>query len=192
MTPKNSLALWSTKPRLDTSGIRGFKIDGVYCRLIALTRGQFAIVWESDYQWINQWIWYAQRTKDGKKHYAVRVWRDANGKTIKLKMHRVILGLAPNDPRVGDHIRPEETLRNTRDNLRAANHSESQCNRLKPKHNTSGFKGVRWNERKQKYQADIWVGRKHYNLGYSDTPEGASKKYEAGVLKHHGSFGQVK
>jgi hypothetical protein len=191
MTPNKSLSSHWSKPRIDTSEIGGFKIDGVYCKLIALTQGQFAIVWESDYEWINQWIWYAQRTKEGTKHYAVRVGKDANGRTIKLKMHRVILGLDHHDPRIGDHIRPADTLRNTRDNLRIANHSESQCNRRKPKHNTSGFKGVRWNKRKLKYQADIWVGKKHYNLGYSDTPEGASKKYEAGILKHHGKFGQV-
>jgi hypothetical protein len=32
-----------------------FKLDGIYCRLIPLTQGQYAIVWASDYEWLMQW-----------------------------------------------------------------------------------------------------------------------------------------
>lgn len=178
--------------RVDLSEIRGFKIDGVLCRLIPLTRGQWTIVEESDYEYLNQWRWYAQQSPYGTKYYAIRADRDSSGKEVKIRMHRVILGLEQDDPRIGDHVRPEQTLNNTRGNLRIANAGESQCNRFMPKNNTSGFKGVHWNKWKNKYQADINVGRKHINLGYSDTPEGASLKYQAGVIKYHGKFGQVK
>src|ERR1700729_3697279 len=40
-----------------------FKIQDVYCRLISLSRGMFAIVNASDYEWLMQWKWYAAKNK---------------------------------------------------------------------------------------------------------------------------------
>ena len=49
-----------------------FKIEGVYCRLIPLTQGQYAIVWESDYRWLMQWKWFAYWSPKTKTFYAIR------------------------------------------------------------------------------------------------------------------------
>lgn len=182
----------SALDRVNLSEIKGFKINGVLCRLIPLTRGLWTIVDASNYEWLMQWRWYAQKRPDGKRHYAVRAARDSSGKEIKIRMHRLILGLDQGDVTLGDHIRPEETLNNTRGNLRLADAGESQRNRHIPKNNTSGLKGVCWDWRKGKYRGDIVVDGKHKYVGYADTIEEAYKKYEAAVAKYHGNFGNAK
>ena len=176
------------KPRKDVSGAHGFKINNAYCRLIPLTNDQLTIVEATDYGWLAQWSWYAQRSPDDLRYYAVRQAKDENGKSIKVFMQREILGLKTGNPLIGDHVRPAETLDNTRGNLRIATRVESQCNRLMPRHNSTGFKGVTWNKADQTYHADIVIRGKHINLGTSPTADGASKKYEAGVIQYHGEF----
>ena len=116
-----------------------FKIDGAYCRLILLTCGQYTIVWESDYRWLMQWKWCASWSEDTKSFYAER--RGTGG--ARIKMHRLILGLRSGDGIRTDH-RNHLTLDNRRENLIGATPTESQRNRMKPKNNTSGYKGVSW------------------------------------------------
>lgn len=59
-------------------------------RLIALTRGQVAMVDRSDYDWLNQWPWYAIWNSVTKSYYAYRDEITANGKK-KIAMARLIM-----------------------------------------------------------------------------------------------------
>ena len=53
-----------------------FKLHGHYCRLIALTQGQFTIVNESRYIEVMQRKWYARWDEDNRSYYAVARGQD--------------------------------------------------------------------------------------------------------------------
>lgn len=76
-------------------------------------------------------------------------------------------------------------------NLRLATNAENLRNRSKPKNNVSGFKGVSWIERYQKWQATIKFDGKNKFLGRFDTREDAADAYNQAALKHHGDFAKV-
>src|SRR5690606_41895037 len=85
-------------------------------KTIPLSKGYEAIVDDEDYEWLNQWKWYALVT--GNKVYAVRSYKE-DGKKITILMHRLITD-AP-DWMMVDHIN-----RIDRDN-RHTNHLVVTC-----------------------------------------------------------------
>jgi hypothetical protein len=72
--------------------------------------------------------------------------------------------------------------------MREATFSQNQHNRPKPRNNTSGYKGVSWNTRYQKWEAKIMHERKHIWLGWFDTAEEASQMYADAAHKYHKEF----
>lgn len=167
-----------------------FKIDGVYCRLIPLSQGQFSIVEEADYEWLMAWKWAAQFCKKMNSYYACRNESHENGTKDNVRMHRLVLGVS--DPKLHvDHIKPGNTLDNRRSNLREATASQNNCNAKLSKANTSGFKGVWFYKRTGKWHAGITINRQKVSLGYFDTPEEASVVRERSALKLHGAFARM-
>lgn len=73
-------------------------------------------------------------------------------------------------------------------NLRPADKTENAWNVGKRSTNTSGFKGVTWNKRWQKWYAQIQINGKRRGLGYFDTPEKAHSAYVEAARKLHGDF----
>ena len=168
-----------------------FKINGYYCRLIPLTQGQYAIVWESDYKWLMQWKWYARWNPGMQCFYASRK-EIINGKMQTIQMHRQILGLAFGDPRTGDHFESGNGLLNTRDNLRVATFADNAHNHRKSRANTSGYIGVRFHRPSGLYVAFIVVNNETKYLGYRKTAETAWKElYVPAAHKYHGEFARV-
>jgi len=76
-------------------------------------------------------------------------------------------------------------------NLRLATDSQNQANSKTPRTNTSGFKGVSYIKRDNKYQAQIIVSGKNIYLGYFETPEKAHKTYCEAAEKYYGEFARV-
>lgn len=74
-----------------------------------------------------------------------------------------------------DHKDRENTLDYRWSNLRPATKSEQNQNRGTQKNNTSGFKGVCWNKRNQKWQAYIYINNQHIYLGLFQKKEDAIK-----------------
>lgn len=130
------------------SPVAPFKIDGVYCRLIPLNHGQYAIVDEADYNSLAMFKWFARRAKNTDTYYAVRNVKMPDGSYKTLLMHHQILGI-----RRIDHADAHNTLDNRRKNLRSANASQNGGNRRKNKNNTSGFKGVSYRKDRGKWVA---------------------------------------
>ena len=71
-------------------------------------------------------------------------------------------------------------------NLRNATYEQNAQNREKNCKNTSGYKGVTWHKRDQRWQAAITIKRKVIHLGYYQDPQDAysayieaSKKYQS-------------
>ena len=123
---------------------------------------------------------------DGWNWYARTNVRRADGSKTAIKMHRLILGLT--DPRVHvDHI-DGNGLNNRRENLRTCNRSENMSNRRKHKNNTSGYKGVCWDNQHGRWRADIKLNGKRKHLGLFTNPEEAYQAYCAAAIKMHGEY----
>lgn len=142
-----------------------FKIEGVYCRLIPLTKGQYTIVDATDYEWLMQWKWCAQWNAATESFYAIRTISLGNGRQSTVRMNRQILGLDQSSSRKGDH-KSGMTLDNRRANLRPANDTESSRNRGLRSDNKTGVTGV--HKRGKRWGASIRVGSKTLWLGTFD------------------------
>ncbi len=81
---------------------------------------------------------------------------------------------------------------NTDDNriekIRPASYSQNGMNRKRRSNNRSGFKGVSWHEKKQKWVARIHVEGKQIFLGYFERVEEAAAAYKTAAVKYHGEF----
>lgn len=73
-------------------------------------------------------------------------------------------------------------------NLRLATKAQNSANSPARSTNTSGFKGVTWNKRRSKWQAQICVDYKHVHLGLYDAKEQAAAAYAAAANYHQGEF----
>lgn len=92
-------------------------------------------------------------------------------------MHRLIWALAKRpDCQSIDHIN-RNRLDNRLDNLRAATHTQNGANKGLLPTNTSGYKGVYWDEPHGFWRAQIRKRGKFYHLGYFEIPEDAAYAY---------------
>jgi len=86
-----------------------------------------------------------------------------------------------------DHIN-RNGLDNRRCNLRLATRSQNCANKPAYRTNRSGYKGVRWSSRAQKWIAYIRVRGQHKYLGRHTTPEAAHQAYLAAAIEAFGEF----
>jgi len=147
-------------------------------RLIPLTRGKNAIIDTADYEWLSQWNWQAVR--HGKLWYAVHSLHDEHP-----AMHQEITGFLKTDHRDGDG------LNNRRSNLRPCSQSQNMANRKKPRTNTSGFKGVSWDQQRGKWQTHICYRCKTIALGRFTIAKDAARAYDAAARKLFGEFART-
>jgi hypothetical protein len=73
-------------------------------------------------------------------------------------------------------------------NLRRATLSQNNANRCRPRHNTSGFKGVSLCRRSGKWRAGISKNGQNISLGTFPTPQAAHQAYRAAARKMYGEF----
>lgn len=73
-------------------------------------------------------------------------------------------------------------------NLRKATYSQNAANAKKHVHNTSGIKGVSFDETKKRWQATITVNNKQMHLGRFKTKDEARAAYMAAAKMHQGEF----
>ena len=145
-------------------------------REIQLTQGKVALVDDLDYEWLNQWKWYAWRGGCG-SYYAVRNASCSAEGPARVYMHRLILGLEPGDARWADHIN-HDGLDNQRCNLRTVTPQENAWN-------FGTTKGYTWAAHAKKYKAQIYVNGKNKNLGYFDSQQEARRCYLAAKACYH-------
>jgi len=153
-------------------------------RLIPLTQGQNAIVDAGDFDWLNHWNWCAQWNSHTNSFYARRKHCVA-GKWEHLAMHAVILGCS--EGQEGDH-KNHDTLDNRRTNLRKCTEQQNGYNCRKHRRNTSGFKGVFWDEGERKWRAAIRHNNKLIHLGRFFSKEAAARCYDEAATRLHGEF----
>jgi len=145
-------------------------------RQIKLTKGKYAIVDDSDFDYLNQFKWYF----DGR--YAMRNGIQKNYKRKHIWMHRLINQTSKD--KETDHINRNK-LDNRRINLRTVTRNGNQWNRDKYRTNTSGYKGIMWHKATQKWLAQIKVNSKHIHLGIYDDIQKALLARRKGEELYH-------
>lgn len=157
-------------------------------KTIELTQGKLALVDDADYEWLNQFKWYADRDSRGGDFYAVRNSPMVNGKRHLISMARQILGLERGDKREADH-EDCNTLDNQRDNLRiCTRHQNTMSRSPNQKPTTSQYKGVHWFKSTKRWYACIKVSGKQIYLGYYDDEVTAAMAYDLVARKAFGVF----
>ena len=160
---------------------------------ISLTRGLFVTVDDEDYDRVMAaGPWFAHKVKTKSGWYAARdiPHPATQGKRVQQGMHRFLLGLDVDDKRHSDH-RDGDGLNNQSHNLRIATYTQNNQNKGTSSLNTSGFKGVSWDGRGDKWRAQIRVEGKLISLGsYTDNRE-AHLAYCEAALSLHGEFGNT-
>lgn len=135
----------------------------------------YAIIDVEDAPLIESHRWW-----DNGHGYAIRSAYDG-GRLYKLFMHRLILGLPHGDPRQGDHIN-RDRRDNRRANLRIVTPAENAQN-TSARLGSSTYRGVTWNARKRKWQAQVKAaGRTHY-LGLFIDEDAAGEAAQAFRLR---------
>jgi hypothetical protein len=118
----------------------------------------------------------------GNKFYVVTRTNDTK-KNIRL--HRLILDFWDSSKDI-DHINGNG-LDNRKNNLRIATRQENMMNqRVLPSNNTSGYIGVTWNKKLNKWDAQIKFNKKHIHLGDYINIEDAARARKEGELKYFG------
>ena len=131
-------------------------------KIIPLTRGQYAIVDDEDYEELAKHKWRANYSKGNQCFYAERSLK-REGKIRRTDtMHRVIMKANPGEE--VDH-QNHNTLDNRKENLRITTHQTNQKNIRMRKDNSSGFCGVCWCNSTKKWLAYINVNGKCKHLG---------------------------
>ncbi len=153
---------------------------------IPLTKGQFALVDDEDFEFLNQWKWHA--SVRGELFYACRnrSLKEKMGHML-IYMHRVIINLDRGDKTQIDH-KDGNGLNNQRDNLRTCTPSQNRINRIAPTNSTSGLRGVTWSKGRKKWVAQIKIDKKTVNLGGFTSKEDAHQEYIKAAKTYHGEF----
>lgn len=158
-------------------------MKGIYClmKTIPVSKGQFAIVDDEDYQVLSQFKWCVN------KGYAMRMSPMVNkSKRHCIYMHRVLL---PTKFEV-DHINGNR-LDNRKANLRKATRSENMRNRKIAKNNKSGFKGVWFNTKRDRWVAYIKFDNKTHVLAHTANKHEAAHIYNQFAEQIFGEFARL-
>jgi hypothetical protein len=118
---------------------------------IKLTQGQFTLVDEEDFNYLNQWKWHL-----GKGGYAYRRKYLSDGKDgfVSVYMHRLLLNPPPGMEI--DHINGNG-LDNHRANLRIVTHQQNSINHKVRCDNQSGLSGVYFDKHRKKWVSEMWL-----------------------------------
>jgi hypothetical protein len=155
---------------------------------IPLTQGQVALIDDEDWELVSQYKWRALWDRCTKSFYAIANVYKPDGKRTTLKMHRLIKGAKKGEQ--VDHIH-HNTLDNRQSETRLCTGNQNARNAVKRADNTSGFKGVCWSKRHQKWEAKIKLNGKRKHLGYYHTPELGHAAYCKAALELHGEFART-
>lgn len=162
---------------------------------IDLTQGYYALVDSADAPRVLAHKWRVRRHKHSPhKRYVQRSYR-VDGHRMTETLHRFLMGCSPRDGKLVDH-RNGDGLDNRRLNLRLTDRRGNATNVTSSKRQKlGGYKGVSWNPRAKKWQAQIAGGAIRANgkrallyLGCFVDPTDAARAYDAAAIQHFGEF----
>lgn len=148
---------------------------------IKLTQGKVALVDDEDYEYLNQWKWYALKSRN--TFYATRVVR-VGCKSMRFYMHRVIM----KEPTLlVDHC-DSNGLHNYKSNLRECTRRQNGMNRKSNNNSTSIYKGVSYSIGIERWVAAIQINGKRKLLGKFLNEIDAALKYNEAAKEYFGEF----
>ncbi len=140
---------------------------------IKLTKNQYTLVDDEDYEKLNRIKWYAQTGKNN-SFYA------ANKNKKIVYMHRLILNCPKG--KVIDHIN-HNTLDNRKSNLRIVTFSQNNANMVKNIKSKNKYKGV-YKSKNNKYRVQIQKNGILYYCGEFHNEKEAAKAYNNAAIKY--------
>lgn len=149
---------------------------------IPLTQGEFALVDDSDYEFLMQWKWQYHSAGYARRDYQI------DNKKYKVYMHRVIIGVE--NGLVTDHINGNK-LDNRKENLRLCSQRQNSMNSHETKNSSSKFKGVSLFKRDSNWSSGITVNGKKKHLGYFLSETDAAAAYNEAAIKYFGEFAKL-
>jgi hypothetical protein len=102
-------------------------------------------------------------------------------------MHRLIMKLSNGDGKMVDHINMNG-LDNRKSNLRLTTFSLNAHHCKKLSSNTSGFRGIAWNNMRCAWQSTIRINGKRIFLGYCNNKLDAAVAYDMAAIKYRGDY----
>ena len=155
---------------------------------IKLTQNKVALVDDSDYEWLNQWKWYALKGRT--TYYAYREINLGSGtrenrKRTSTSIHQMIMN-TPTGQQV-DHIN-HNGLDNRKANLRICTSMQNSQNARKRKGCTSKYKGVYWASQIKRWRARIQHKKQVVALGCYKTEIEAARVYDKNAKELFGEF----
>lgn len=150
---------------------------------LVLSKGKIAVIDDDDFKRASHHSWHYRLCHGGKEYASARI----DGKLVQL--HRFLLNETDTSKDI-DHINGG-TLDNRKCNLRSCTRTENICNAAIYASNTSGYKGVHFNKRDQKYQANIRINKKLKFLGYFKTASEAALAYNNAAVEAFGKFANI-
>jgi hypothetical protein len=152
---------------------------------IQLTQGQVAIVDDDMYDYLNQWKWCVNNCNG--KLYAVRSLSIPKKRKI-IYMHRFIV---KNDSEMHTDHCNGNTLDNRKINLRICTNSQNLMNQKIHKNNKSGYKGIYFNKRTNRFDVYISIDKKQRRVGVYKDVKDAIKNYNEAAIKYYGEFANL-
>ena len=159
---------------------------------IPLTQGKFALVDDEDFEYLNQWKWFAHiNRRKSKTIYAMRhTYTPGTQKRSAIYMHRLLLRAKKGQ--ICDH-KNGNGLDNRKLNLRFCSLSESSWNKVKfSSKKLDAMKGVTIvkdrNGIPSYWIARITVNKNRIYLGTFRTKRLAEKAMKIALKKYHGEF----
>lgn len=164
--------------------------------LAGFPNGLVAFVDDEDYERLAVFPWgprlgrrgaiYAQRTTYYPK------MADTPARTVCRQMQRDVLDPGMIAPRwqISDH-KNHDTLDNRRENLRWMDPRGSVLNRRLFTNNTSGFRGISFNQKSQRWRAVLGVNYARFISDGHVTAEDAAYAYNQLAIKHNGVDAQL-
>lgn len=152
---------------------------------IPLTQGYEALIDPDDVEKVGQYKWCLK--KDRYTAYAKRTITVDGKQTVQF-MHRLIMD-APADKQV-DHINGDG-LDNRKVNLRLCSQMENRRNLQKSVSNSSGFKGVHYDNQFGKWKATITLNNRPTFICYSECLFCAAEAYNQKAKEFYGEFANI-
>lgn len=141
-----------------------------------------AIIDTEDYERVKDYKWHFN-------HKTQTVGGSLPNSNSKIYISRLIMNVT--DPQTEVDHKNHDKLDNRKQNLRICSRSQNQKNQRILKSNTSGYKGVSWCPKSNKWVSKISVNNKTVHLGLFTDKKQAAHAYNRASKKYHGEFGLI-
>lgn len=152
---------------------------------LPLSQGKVALIDDEDADLVGQYKWFAVWIRD--RWYAMSK-EHTNRRVRTIYLHRVIMGDPPGQ-RVDHHN--GDTFDCRRQNLRICTVSQNAQNAMIGLRNKSGYKGVSWNTKAERWVAWIRANGRNIYLGQFVDARDASLAYDRAAREHFGEYARV-